>query len=81
MEPFVVRRIGLELVEGGGVAVPAEEVRRGEHGARLQAPVPVDQQRVPLHVQVLLGRSRTRIRPSASIAWRNQSSVSKFSSL
>ena len=45
------------MVESGGVAISAEEVRRGEHGARLQAAVPVDQQRVPLHVQVLLGRS------------------------
>ena len=47
-------RFELEVVESGGVAISAEEVRRGEHGPRLQAPVPVDPQRVPLHVQVLL---------------------------
>ena len=68
MNNGVVRRIGLELVEGGGVAVSAEEVRRGEHGVRLQATVPVDQQRVPLHVQVLHDRGRARVRPSANIA-------------
>ena len=43
-------------LEGGAVAVSAEQVGRREHAPDLEAAVAVDEERVALHVELLLER-------------------------